>query len=250
MSSPDAPAAWSLLQPWMPSGVAWCWRRVAGGEILLSGLDGHERAAIARALPRRQAEFATGRWCARNALVALGLAPVGIPVGAKRAPVWPEGVVGSISHDDEWCVAGAALRQDCAGLGVDIERLDRFRTDMERLVATPRERERLAKTQTPEQRLQALAGLFSAKEAAFKALHLAAAEWIDFQDAELVDWPQAPAGPLRLQLLRAVGPWPALQPFHGALAIDDGRVLALMALPAAVPCDLARPLGSARAAKQ
>ena len=55
-----------------------------------------ERAHIAGASPGRVAHFALGRWCARQALVALGAEPVAIPVGERRQPVWPAGVRFSI----------------------------------------------------------------------------------------------------------------------------------------------------------
>jgi 4'-phosphopantetheinyl transferase EntD len=39
---------------------------------------------------------------------ALGLPERPIPMGRDRAPVWPEGVVGSISHSDAFCLAAVA----------------------------------------------------------------------------------------------------------------------------------------------
>jgi 4'-phosphopantetheinyl transferase EntD len=47
---------------------------------------------------KRWREFAAGRSCARKALAASGHAPVAVLQGAGREPVWPQGIVGSITH--------------------------------------------------------------------------------------------------------------------------------------------------------
>ncbi len=74
--------------------------------------------------PKRQREFATGRTLARRALAAMGQPEVAIPIGPDRAPVWPEGVVGSISHTSTLCAVVLASRLDLRGLGVDLEHED------------------------------------------------------------------------------------------------------------------------------
>jgi 4'-phosphopantetheinyl transferase EntD len=82
-------------------------------------LSGDERDAVATALPGRRAEFVTGRVLARQALAGLGIRGGSIPVARSGAPVWPAGVVGSITH----CVglrACAVGRRDAhAGIGID-----------------------------------------------------------------------------------------------------------------------------------
>ena len=80
-----------------------------------------EAGAVARAVPARQMEFAAGRACIRDALADLGVPAAAVPMGADRAPVWPEGVTGSLAHGAGLCVAIVAPTARCAGLGVDIE---------------------------------------------------------------------------------------------------------------------------------
>ena len=82
-----------------------------------------EAPAVVRAVAKRQLEFAAGRHYAHSALQALGAAPGPLLVGPARAPLWPAGVVGAISHDDGWAAAAVARQVDCAGLGIDIESL-------------------------------------------------------------------------------------------------------------------------------
>lgn len=71
----------------------------------------------------RQAEFVFGRLAARNALIHLSstLADTLIPVGKDREPVWPDTVLGSISHTDG--LAGAAVVSTGLWhyLGIDLE---------------------------------------------------------------------------------------------------------------------------------
>jgi len=82
-------------------------------------LTDDESDAVAAALPARRAEFATGRVLGHRALDALGVRCGSIPVARSGAPVWPAGVVGSITH----CVglrACAVGRRDAhAGIGID-----------------------------------------------------------------------------------------------------------------------------------
>lgn len=203
------------------------------GSVLPYSLPALEAVAVARAVPQRQAEFAAGRWCARQALQALGVAPQPVPAGADRAPVWPAGVVGTISHDGGWCVAGVARCPPWRGLGIDVERVERFGVGLETTVCTPFEVQRHLQPCAASERRDALARIFSFKEAAFKALYTSAQQWIDFQDAELLELPAGDCGPTLLRLLRPVAAWPAGQPLAGAVALAQGRVVSLLALPGA-----------------
>ena len=62
-----------------------------------------EEAIIARAVDKRRREFITARDCARKAMAQLGVEPAPIlrsPTGSpqeKAAPIWPRGIVGSIT---------------------------------------------------------------------------------------------------------------------------------------------------------
>jgi 4'-phosphopantetheinyl transferase EntD len=80
-----------------------------------------EEAAIARAVPKRRSEFATGRACARAALAKLGLPPSPIVPGPRGAPQWPAGVAGSITHCAGYRASAVAHLTDVAGIGLDAE---------------------------------------------------------------------------------------------------------------------------------
>jgi 4'-phosphopantetheinyl transferase EntD len=102
----------------MPPGVVF-----AGGAIhdAQQPLYPEEDAAIRNAVHKRRAEFRAGRTYARAALRALGVAPVPIPAGADRVPVWPAGVAASITHDDTFCGVMAARTADFAAVGIDVD---------------------------------------------------------------------------------------------------------------------------------
>ena len=80
-----------------------------------------DEAWLRDASPTRQREFAGGRACARRALVGLGLEPVPVGRGVGGEPLWPAGVVGSITHADGLCAAAAARTTRLCSLGLDIE---------------------------------------------------------------------------------------------------------------------------------
>src|SRR5271165_6795043 len=81
------------LREMMPADVC-----VAAGRPLAMRLTARERASLGAADADRVREFESGRAYAKRALAMLGIDDVDLPIGPDRSPVWPIGVVGSISH--------------------------------------------------------------------------------------------------------------------------------------------------------
>ncbi|MCW0391074.1 MULTISPECIES: 4'-phosphopantetheinyl transferase superfamily protein [Xanthomonas] len=80
--------------------------------------------SIARSVRKRQAEYLAGRRAARAALQAAGSTATDLPIGPDRAPLWPDGFLGSLSHTDGVAVAIAMPTFAGAnGIGLDIERV-------------------------------------------------------------------------------------------------------------------------------
>ncbi|MFN5996346.1 MAG: 4'-phosphopantetheinyl transferase [Paracoccaceae bacterium] len=121
-----------------------------------------ERDAVAGAVPHRLAEFAAGRQAARQALAALGHPESALPMGPDRAPLWPDGISGSIAH-----AAGMAVAVVRSGppLGVDLEEDAPLSPDLWPVILTPEEQRDLPPGETGRQVRQ----VFAAKEAIFKA---------------------------------------------------------------------------------
>lgn len=187
--------------------------------------------AAVKGANKRQAEYLAGRLCARQALLQLtGTASVPT-VGADRAPCWPAGVVGSITHGDGWAAAVVAHAGDYQGLGLDVETwLSHERA--ERLAAqllTPAELLRLA--QLPEsQRAKQISLSFSLKESLFKALYPLVQQRFYFHDADVL---RAADGQAELQLLRDLAPhWPAGSRCQGQFVDLGTQVLSLVSIDA------------------
>lgn len=153
----------------LPAGAVGAEVVEAPGEGLVAGLYAEELSAIADASEGRRREFAAGRACARRALELLGVALGPLPVGADGAPVWPDGVVGSITHKGDYRAAAVARSSDFAGLGIDAELDAPLPAGVLERIASPAEVcavERLL-SERPGAHWDRL--LFSAKEATVKA---------------------------------------------------------------------------------
>ena len=141
-----------------------------------------EAAGVAVAVPKRVAEFAAGRAAVRRALAALGLPPMAVPMGANRAPIWPSGLLGSISHSDGVALAVLAPSAHCAGIGLDIEPDAPLPSEILPLIARPIEAAKIAADPDPD----AMARLiFSAKEAAYKCQFPASQTLLGFDAFEI-----------------------------------------------------------------
>ena len=120
------------------------------------------------AVPARQREFAAGRTAAAHALQALGLRPAPVTSGSDRVPVWPFGVVGSISHSRSLAAAAVARRSDgFRSVGLDIEEAEALTEDLVEEICIDSERDWLTRHPREQRGLLAKA-IFSAKEAVYK----------------------------------------------------------------------------------
>ncbi len=82
-----------------------------------SSLHGEELALVAHARDQRLTEFATGRALLRQLLMTS--AP--IVRASNGAPEWPQGVVGSLAHDQTNAVAAIGPTDRYRAIGIDIE---------------------------------------------------------------------------------------------------------------------------------
>jgi len=150
----------------------------------LEGLHEAERALIARAVPKRQHEFATGRRLAYELLAQLGSPDYALLADADRTPLWPAGIVGSISHSRGLCVVALAKRSALAGLGVDVEAADGVRPELWRRVLG-RDEERWLRARPLADQRGLAAVFFSAKEATYKAVFPLTRVRLGFHDVAL-----------------------------------------------------------------
>lgn len=144
--------ALALVRGWLPPGFGVA--EADPGETGPRDPDTPSGAVEARAR-----EFAAGRRAARAAAVRAGLTLDRLPMGMDRAPVWPAGVTGSISHSDRLCLAVVGPA-DWGTLGLDLEPGAGLDPALHKTILRPEERG------IGEE--EALA-VFAVKEAAWKA---------------------------------------------------------------------------------
>jgi 4'-phosphopantetheinyl transferase EntD len=140
-----------------------------------------ESAIIRNAVEKRRRDFRAGRACARLALAALGVNDVAIPSGPRGEPLWPAGIVGSITHCPGYVAAAVTLREHLLALGIDTEEWGAAGSDLESFICTPAELDRYRDSELPCWRTL----VFSAKESLFKALYPLRHFELDFPEVEV-----------------------------------------------------------------
>jgi len=134
--------------------------------------------------PKRLTDFSTGRYCAIKALEQLGIKDAIIPIGIDREPIWPDGIVGSISHCDSLVGAIVAKKSEHISLGLDIEEIGRVTSDLWDLVFTENEKVYL-NVLTGRKLEEQSTAIFSIKEAFYKFQHPLTKTFLDFLDVEV-----------------------------------------------------------------
>jgi 4'-phosphopantetheinyl transferase EntD len=133
---------------------------------------------------KRLSDFSTGRYCAEKALELLRIYDVIIPIGEDREPIWPDGIVGSISHCDSLVGAIVAKKSEHISLGLDIEEIGRVTSDLWDLVFTENEKVYL-NVLTGRKLVEQSTAIFSIKEAFYKFQHPLTKTFLDFLDVEV-----------------------------------------------------------------
>jgi 4'-phosphopantetheinyl transferase EntD len=159
-------------------------RAIMLAETTGSAADGvllpEEALALGQVSDTRRRQFTAGRICARRALADLGHPSTPILPGPDRAPLWPRGIIGSITHCDGYCAAAVAREGSFAAIGIDAEPDAALPEEVLERVTVPEERAWLRERPAA---LNWARLLFSAKESVFKAWFAMTGEWLDFTDA-------------------------------------------------------------------
>lgn len=162
-------------------------------------------ATLAKAVPKRKAEYLAGRYCARAALAMHDNSPAAdLGIGANREPLWPPGFVGSITHTHGFASAIVARQAQIRAVGLDSETWieEHKLASVSPQILTPRDSQygQMHLFNSPSQYLTLV---FSAKESLFKCLFPLVNRFFDFQAATIS--PQISgspsAGTFRFELL-------------------------------------------------
>jgi 4'-phosphopantetheinyl transferase EntD len=178
-----------------------------------------EAAAVAGAGVERRREFGTVRWCARTALRQLGVSAVPILPDRDRAPRWPVGIVGSMTHCAGYRAAVVARSGELRGIGIDAEPHAPLPPDVLDLVLRDEERARLVALADADPGTHWDRLVFCAKEAVYKAWFPLTGQWLDFEDVSVT---VQPGGTFEARLRGAE--------LSGRWKIERGLVLAATSL--------------------
>ncbi|MET3524512.1 4'-phosphopantetheinyl transferase family protein [Mesorhizobium abyssinicae] len=138
-----------------------------------------EAAVLGRAVAKVRRQSGSARIIARALLSKLGFPAMPILKTPLGAPIWPDGIVGSLAHHDTVAAAAVAAKNNIAALGIDIEPNEPLPDGLIELIATPREQSMY------DLRLLRRRELFVLKEAVYKAYSPMRHEMLEFQDVEI-----------------------------------------------------------------
>ncbi|TFW09268.1 4'-phosphopantetheinyl transferase superfamily protein [Oxalobacteraceae bacterium OM1] len=191
LSVEDGPGSFARfgVHSWPSLGVTACLCRflVAQFDDQLFAFHGVQLdPSLSGAVRKRRAEFLAGRLCAAQALRRCG-APEWVPIGADRSPVWPAGVIGSITHCDDTAMAVALKKENVRGVGIDLERRAACHDAAlnVRHFATEAERGVLERAGIASEDHAVIA--FSMKESFFKAAYPYVGRYFGFSAVSIVD---------------------------------------------------------------
>ena len=172
-------------------------------------LSALEQRIVRHAVPLRKSDFGDARWCAHEALrqwresggvygagdasdvagaVGAGDAVSAAPVlrGLKGMPLFPAGVVGSLSHTEGLRAALVGPADRWRSLGIDVERAVPLPAGVLHSVTSPVERWQLELAAGDDIDPDVLGTvLFSAKECVYKSWFPLAERFLDFDGAEV-----------------------------------------------------------------
>jgi 4'-phosphopantetheinyl transferase EntD len=155
-----------------------------------------EEQAISRAVEARRTQYAAARHLARALLSELGYGRPALLNRDDRSPIWPYGVVGSITHTEHWCGVAMAEASQVRGVGIDAETVGRMDAPVATRVLTARERRAVERLDLPRENdasghaqspspMDWATLLFSAKEAVYKCIFPTVQRFVGFEEVEI-----------------------------------------------------------------
>lgn len=167
----------SLLAAMMmiaPAGIHVGCRRIKAGDE--AWLLPEERRLITSQVPAARDASGAARNVARQLLAAFDYREVSIGRTKRGAPVWPQGIVGSLAHDEQWSVAAVAHGRRVRAVGIDVEPAEPLPDDLHDFVVGPAD-----VFHADDVRLCGRL-IFAAKEATYKAVHPLDGQILEYAD--------------------------------------------------------------------
>ena len=184
-----------------------------------------EEISVRNAVEKRRLEFARGRACARLACSELGRPDQAIPKGSERAPVWPSGLTGSITHCPGLVAAIVTRLSSYAVVGIDAEPRESLGADLAQRIGSQSERARLDNLVEIEPQVRARL-LFSAKEVIHKCIQPLTGIFLDFLDVAVHF--EAAHGLFTVEpMTRLSSTVPELRALSGRFCVTDQHLIAV-----------------------
>ncbi|MET8560114.1 4'-phosphopantetheinyl transferase superfamily protein [Streptomyces flaveolus] len=199
-------------------------------EAALTALYPQESATVAKAQPKRRQEYANVRMCARRALSELGVPPAPVLSGARGEPLWPDGIVGSLTHCPGFRAAAVGRSSAFVGLGIDAEPDLPLAENLLEFISLPQEQARVHALTRSSPGVCWDRLLFSAKEAVFKIWFPLAQRELDFDEADIRIDPDSGTFSARLLVLGPTADGERIEGFNGRWLSRQGILLTAIAL--------------------
>jgi 4'-phosphopantetheinyl transferase EntD len=213
-------------------------RPLFGPEIAVAATDprashhrplAQESGATVRMSPIRRRAYAAGRVAAHDCMTGLGRNVQPVLTTPDRAPLWPEGLTGSISHSQSCCIAALGQTTDVQSLGVDVEEATGIDDDLIGIVCTQTEKAWLS-TRSRERAGVLGKLIFSAKECAYKCQYPLSKTLFGFDTFDIT--PDLDTGQFEATFLCDVPHFRAGTHLCGRFAIAQGLIVTAMAIAA------------------
>lgn len=143
---------------------------------------------LINAVAKRKSEFLAGRYCVKQLAKRLkipGADSIEVKIGPHRAPIWPLGTLGSITHNTSTALCLLSNDASVGALGLDIENIvaEELMGSISGQVCSQQEIELLLSKGFDH--CEAFTLVFSAKESIFKALYPMVSTYFDYKEAIL-----------------------------------------------------------------
>jgi 4'-phosphopantetheinyl transferase EntD len=195
---------------------------------MLPALTKRESDSAGEVTSERMLELKAGRYFAKRAMARFGIKDVELPIGPDRAPVWPKGVTGSITHVRDrhfgYCAAAVGLTAQFSAVGIDMEYRRDLPPEVWSTFLTSNELGQIERLNERDKQENALCR-WCVKESVVKAVRLGL-DPLEIETEKTSIW-----GDWRI-FARATGPAGALGQFGWSArsALADGFAMAIIAL--------------------
>ena len=177
---------------------------------------------------KRKAEYLGGRYCASLSLACRFASQQQVNTGKHREPIWPLGVVGSISHCATKAIAVTGLNTDYKYVGIDYEEIvsNKNYYRLKQYILAHDEMYAFKQSDLCQERILTL--VFSAKESLYKALFPYVKRFFGFKDAKMV-CVDLNTGLFQIQLVNQIcKDYPIGKVFTGEFRFIGNHVLTLI----------------------